>query len=84
MAKLLGEIHPGEVLLDDFMTPMGITASELAVALDVPSGQIGEFVDGTRSITPDIALRLGRHFKMGARFWVNLQAEYDRRMSGTR
>lgn len=84
MTKLLGEIHPGEVLLDDFMKPMGITAGKLAVDLDVPVNLISQLVNGTRSITPDIALRLGRYFKMDPRFWLNLQTEYDMRVPGAR
>lgn len=84
MIKMLGEIHPGEVLLDDFMKPMGITISELAVKLDLPAGQISEIVDGTGSINPDIAHRLGRYFKMDQLFWINLQTEYDKRVFGAR
>lgn len=84
MAKALGEIHPGEVLLDDFMKPMNITASKLAVDLDVPVSQISELLHGERPISLHIAHRLGRYFKMDPGFWVNLQTEYDMRVAATR
>ncbi len=84
MAKSLGEIHPGEVLLDDFMKPTGITESKLAEDLDVPISHISELLRGARPISLDIALRLGRHFKMDPGFWVNLQTEYDMRVAATR
>jgi len=81
MAKLLDEIHPGEILLEDFMKPMGITARQLAADIDVPPSRISELVNGQRPITADTALRLGLFFGMEARFWLNLQAEYDIRVS---
>lgn len=81
MAKLLDEIHPGEVLLEDFMKPMGITARQLAADIDVPPSRISELVNGQRPITADTALRLGLFFGMEARFWLNLQAEYDIRVA---
>ena len=77
MAKLLDEIHPGEILLEDFMKPMGITARQLAADIDVPPSRISELVNGQRPITADTALRLGLFFDMEARFWLNLQAEYE-------
>jgi addiction module HigA family antidote len=77
MAKLLDEIHPGEILLEDFMKPKGITARQLAADIDVPPSRISELVNGHRPITADTALRLGLFFSMEARFWLNLQAEYD-------
>ncbi len=79
MAKLLEEIHPGEILLEDFMKPMGITARQLAVDIDVSPSRISEIVHGTRPITADTALRLGLFFGMEPRFWLNLQSEYDMR-----
>ena len=79
MTKLLDEIHPGEVLLEDFMKPHGITARQLAADIDVPPSRISELVNGHRPITADTALRLGIFFDMEARFWLNLQAEYDLR-----
>lgn len=81
MAKLLDEIHPGEILLEDFMKPKGITARQLAADIDVPPSRISELVNGHRPITADTALRLGLFFSMEARFWLNLQAEYDIRVA---
>ena len=79
--KLLDEIHPGEILLEDFMKPMGITARQLAADIDVSPSRISEIVHGTRPITADTALRLGLFFSMEPRFWLNLQSEYDMRMA---
>jgi addiction module HigA family antidote len=81
MAKLLDEIHPGEILLEDFMKPMGITARQLAADIDVSPSRISEIVHGRRPITADTALRLGLFFSMEPRFWINLQAEYDMRVA---
>jgi addiction module HigA family antidote len=81
MAKLLDEIHPGEILLEDFMKPLGVTARKLAADIDVPPSRISELVNGKRPITADTALRLGLFFKMEPRFWLNLQSEYDMRMT---
>jgi addiction module HigA family antidote len=80
MTELLDEIHPGEILLEDFMKPMGITARRLAADIDVPPSRISDVVHGRRPITADTALRLGLYFRMEPRFWMNLQAEYDMRM----
>ncbi|BDX20965.1 transcriptional regulator [Polynucleobacter sp. TUM22923] len=77
MTKLLDEIHPGEILLEDFMNPMGITARKLAADIDVPPSRISEIVNGQRPITADIALRFGIFFFMNPSFWINLQAEFD-------
>lgn len=81
MVKLLDEIHPGEILLEDFMKPMGISARQLASDIDVPPSRISELVHGTRPVTADTALRLGLFFKMDPRFWLNLQTEYDMRVT---
>ena len=81
MAKLLDEIHPGEVLLEDFMKPMGISARQLAADIDVSPSRISELVNGNRPITADTALRLGLFFRMEPRFWLNLQSEYDMRVA---
>ena len=81
MAKLLDEIHPGEILLEDFMKPMNITARQLASDIDVSPSRISELVNGQRPITADTALRLGLFFCMEPRFWLNLQAEYDIRIA---
>lgn len=81
MAELLDEIHPGEILLEDFMKPMGITARQLAADIDVPPSRISELVNGKRPITADTALRLGLFFNMEPRFWMNQQTEYDMRVT---
>ena len=80
MTKLLDEIHPGEILLEDFMKPMGITARQLASDIDVSPSRISEIVHGKRPISADTALRFGIFFSMEPRFWMNLQSEYDMRM----
>ncbi len=77
--KLLEEIHPGEILLEEFMKPMGITARQLAADMDVPPSRISDIVNGARPITADTALRLGLFFSMEPRYWLNLQTEYDMR-----
>ena len=77
--QLLDEIHPGEILLEEFMKPMGITARQLAADMDVPPSRISDIVNGARPITADTALRLGLFFSMEPRFWLNLQTDYDMR-----
>ena len=81
MKKLLEEIHPGEILLEEFMKPLGITARKLAADIDVSPSRISELVNGNRPITADTALRLGLFFGMNPRFWLNLQSEYDVRIA---
>jgi antitoxin HigA-1 len=81
MTKWLDEIHPGEVLLEDFMKPMGISARKLSADIDVSPSRISDIVNGQRPITADTALRLGMYFGMEPRFWINLQSEYDMRMA---
>lgn len=81
MSRMLEEIHPGEILLEDFMKPMGITARQLAADIDVSPSRISELVNGKRPITADTALRLGLFFSMEPRFWLNLQSEYDMRVA---
>jgi addiction module HigA family antidote len=75
--KLLSPIHPGEILLEEFLEPMGISQYRLAKDISVPPRRINEIVHGKRSITPDTALRLSRYFGLSERFWINLQARYD-------
>ena len=70
-------IHPGEVLLEDFLEPMQMSQYHLAQAIGVPPRRINEIVHGKRGITADTALRLGHFFRMEAQFWMNLQARYD-------
>ena len=81
MSKLLDEIHPGEILLEDFMKPMGITARQIAADIDVSPSRISEIVHGARPITADTAIRLGLFFRMDPKFWLNLQMEYDIRVA---
>ncbi len=81
MARLLEEIHPGEILLFEFMKPMGLSARQVAAAMMVPIGRISGVLHGRRPITADTAVRLGLIFKMDPRFWLNLQVEYDLRMA---
>ncbi|BEI35824.1 hypothetical protein PHIN6_13420 [Polynucleobacter sp. HIN6] len=77
----LDEIHPGEILLEDFMIPMKITARQLAADIDVPPSRISDIVHGRRPVTPDTAIRLGLFFRMDPRFWMNLQMEYEIRVA---
>jgi addiction module HigA family antidote len=73
----LAPIHPGEVLMEDFIAPLGITQNRVAVAVGVPPRRINEIVHGKRRITADTALRLARYFGTTELFWVNLQNRYD-------
>jgi addiction module HigA family antidote len=75
--KLLPPIHPGEILMEEFLKPMGISQYRLAKDINVPPRRINEIVHGNRAITPGSALRLSRYFGMSERFWINLQARYD-------
>jgi antitoxin HigA-1 len=69
--------HPGEMLLEEFLNPMGMTQRELADAIRVPYQRVNEIVNGRRGITPGTALRLARFFSMSAAFWMNLQLRWD-------
>jgi addiction module HigA family antidote len=73
----LAPIHPGEVLMEDFIQGFGITQNKLAVSIGVPPRRINEIVHGKRAITADTALRLGKYFGTSAQFWLNLQTHYD-------
>ena len=70
-------VHPGEMLREEFMKPLGISINVLALELHVPVTRVSQIVNERRGITADTALRLGRHFGMGADFWMNLQKEYE-------
>ena len=70
-------IHPGEILMDEFLEPLGVTQHRLAVAIGVPPRRINEIVHGKRRITADTALRMARYFGTSERFWMNLQGRYD-------
>jgi len=73
----LAPIHPGEILLEEFLKPMKISQYRLAKDISVPARRINEIVHGTRAISPDTALRLSRYFDLSERFWMNLQARYN-------
>lgn len=75
--KLYPPIHPGEVLMEDFIEGFGITQNKLAVSIGVPPRRINEIVHGKRAITADTALRLGRYFGVSPQFWLNLQTRYE-------
>jgi antitoxin HigA-1 len=70
-------VHPGEILQEEFLAPLGVSQYQLAKAVDVPARRINEIVHGQRRITADTALRLSRYFSTSERFWLNLQARYD-------
>ena len=70
-------IHPGEILQEEYLTPLGITQHRVAVAIGVPPRRINEIVHGTRRITAETALRLARYFGTSDEFWLNLQSHYD-------
>ncbi|MFQ5714685.1 MAG: HigA family addiction module antitoxin [Candidatus Scalinduaceae bacterium] len=80
----LPPIHPGEILMEEFLKPMGISQYKLAKDISVPARRVNEIVQGKRSITPDTALRLSRFFGLSERFWMNLQARYDLEMEKDR
>ena len=77
---LIDPIHPGEVLMEDFIEGFGITQNHLAVAIGVPPRRINEIVHGKRGITADTAVRLSRYFGNSAEFWMNLQSHYELRI----
>ncbi len=73
----LAPIHPGEILMEEFLRPLSISQYRLAKDINVPARRINEIVQGKRSISADTALRLSRYFNLSERFWLNLQARYD-------
>ena len=75
--QLMPPVHPGEILREDFMKPLGLSVNKLALELHVPATRIGEIVHERRRITAETALRLARYFKTNAEFWLNLQNFYD-------
>ena len=77
MTTTMAPIHPGEVLLADFLEPLGVTQHRLAVSIGVPPRRINEIVHGKRRISAYTAHRLARYFCTSERFWINLQARYD-------
>lgn len=70
-------VHPGEILREEFMAPLGLSGNKLALALRVPATRIGDIIHERRAISPETALRLARHFGTTPDFWMNLQARYD-------
>ncbi len=70
-------IHPGEILREEFMIPMGISQNRLAIELHIPATRIGQIIHEKRGISADTAIRLGIYFKTGPEFWCNLQSDYD-------
>jgi addiction module HigA family antidote len=75
--ETLAPVHPGEILKEEFLVPLGITNNELAMSIRVPASRIDQIVKGKRSITADTALRLAQYFGNSAQFWMNLQSLYD-------
>jgi antitoxin HigA-1 len=76
-AKKLPPIHPGEILLEEFLKPLGMTMNKLAVALHVPANRITQIVEGRRGVTGETALRLARYFGTSPEFWLGMQKDYD-------
>ena len=74
---VMAPVHPGEILLEEFLVPLGVSQYQLAKAVSVPARRINEIVHGQRRISADTALRLARYFGTSERFWINLQARYD-------
>jgi antitoxin HigA-1 len=77
MTNKLNPVHPGEVLLEEFIKPLNLSQNRLAIEISVDARRINEIVLGTRSVTADTALRLARYFGVSPQFWLGLQAEYD-------
>lgn len=75
--KTIDPIHPGEVLMEEFLKPMGLSQNQLANDIGVPPRRINEIIHGKRRITADTALRLAHYFKMSPQFWLGLQMDYD-------
>jgi len=75
--KMIRPVHPGEILLEEFLKPMGVSQYRLAKDMSVPARRINEIIHGKRSISVDTALRLSRYFGLSERFWLNLQTRYD-------
>jgi len=76
-SKKMNPLHPGEILLEEFLKPMNLSQNKLALDIRVPARRINEIVHGKRRITADTALRLAKYFKMSPQFWLGLQLDYD-------
>ena len=87
MPEILPNVHPGEILLEEFLKPLGISQNKLAREIKVPPRRVNEIVLGKRSVSPDTALRLARYFSTSEKFWLGLQLDFDleeaRRLSST-
>ena len=81
MTKRLAPVHPGEILLEEFLRPMGISQYRLAKEIHVPARRINEIVHGTRGVSADTALRLGRYFGTSPELWLDLQSDYELRVA---
>ena len=77
LVKRLPPVHPGEMLREEFLSPLGLSGNALAIALGVPATRVGEILHERRGISGDTALRLGEYFRVGPEFWINLQARYE-------
>ncbi len=77
MARKIKPIHPGEILLEEFLTPLKISQYRLAKDIDVAPRRINEIIHGSRAVSADTALRLGKYFNISPQFWLNLQSSYD-------
>ena len=82
MAKKIPPIHPGEILMEEFLTPLAISQYRLAKDIDVAPRRINEIIHGDRAISADTALRLGKYFNTSPQFWLNLQSHYDLAIEG--
>ena len=80
-AKMLDPVPPGEILMEEFMRPLGISINALARALAVPPNRISGIINGTRAITADTALRLGKYFGVSPEIWLDLQSDYELRVA---
>jgi len=81
MTKKLPLITPGEILLEEFLQPMGVTQSQLAKDINVPANRVSQIIHGKREITADTALRLGKYFGIEPEFWMNLQVHYNMKLA---
>jgi len=81
MTKKLTPATPGEILLEEFLVPMGISQNQLARSIGIPPSRVNDIVKGKRGISADTALRLGLYFRMSAEFWMNAQSDYDLRQA---
>ena len=77
MSKKMKPVHPGEILFEEFLKPLGLSQNRLALDIRVPARRINEIVLGKRGVTPDTALRLAKYFRMSPQFWLGLQMDYE-------